>query len=828
MADNNYVDDNSYIENFNHGKIEEVSIAKEIRKDFLDYSMSVIVSRALPDVRDGLKPVHRRILYDMYDLGITSDKPHKKSARIVGDVLGRFHPHGDSAVYESMVRMAQTFSYRYPLVDGHGNFGSLDGDEAAAMRYTEARMSKIAAELLRDIQKDTVDFSDNYDAEEKEPDVLPSKFPNLLVNGSMGIAVGMATNMPPHNLTEAINATIAMIDDPEITVDELINNYISGPDFPTGAYIVGRSSIRKAYETGRGTIVCRSKIDVQEHKDGRKTLIVKEIPYQINKANLVSKIAELVKDKQIEGIAHLSDESNKDGIRIVIGVKKDVQVDVLINQLYRLTPLQSSFNVNNVVLVKNKPVLLGLKGLIQEYIDHEIDVIERRTRYDLKKAQERCHILEGLKIAIDNIDEIVNTIKTSKDNADAMHNLMDRFGLDEVQARAILEMQLRRLTGLERDKILDEIRQLTAAINDYKDILANHSRVLEIIKTELTEIRDKYGDKRMTEIIDGDVDVEDEDLIPVEDIIISMTNNGYIKRQPIDTYRTQNRGGRGIKGMGLNEDDVAYLNITMSTHDDLLFFTNKGKVYRTRGYRIPEASRNAKGLPVINLLNIEKDEKVKAFINIHKDDVDDSKYLFFVTREGLCKRVSIEEFKNIRQNGKIAISLREEDELVSVLLTDGHNEIIIGASNGKAVRFKEDDVRAMGRTASGVKAMNTDGSEIIGACTDKDGEYILVVSSNGYGKKSHIEDYRLTNRGTKGVKTINLSETIGDLVSLKAVHGDEDCMIMTNDGIIIRISLSNVSTLSRNTKGVRMIKPQAGTVVSEVTIIDKMEEEEAE
>ena len=731
MTDNNYTDDNSYVENFNHGKIEEVSIAKEIRKDFLDYSMSVIVARALPDVRDGLKPVHRRILYDMFDLGITSDKPHKKSARIVGDVLGRFHPHGDSAVYESMVRMAQTFSYRYPLVDGHGNFGSLDGDEAAAMRYTEARMSKIAAELLRDIQKDTVDFSDNYDAEEKEPDVLPSKFPNLLVNGSMGIAVGMATNMPPHNLKEAINATIAMIDDPDITVDDLISNYISGPDFPTGAYIVGRSGIRKAYETGRGTIICRSKIEINEHKDGRKTLIVKEIPYQINKASLVQKIAELVKDKQIEGIAHLSDESNKDGIKIVIGVKKDVQVDVLINQLYRLTPLQSSFNVNNVVLVKNKPVLLGLKGLISEYIDHEIEVIERRTRYDLKKAQERAHILEGLKIAIDNIDEIINTIKTSKDNADAMHNLMDRFGLDEVQSKAILEMQLRRLTGLERDKIIDELNQLLLAINDYKDILANHSRVLNIIKTELIEIRDKYGDRRMTEIIDGDVDVEDEDLIPVEDIIISMTNNGYIKRLPIDTYRTQNRGGRGIKGMGLNDDDIAYLNITMSTHDDLLFFTNKGKVYRTKGYRIPEASRNAKGLPVINLLNIEKDEKVKAFINIHKDDVDDTKFLFFVTREGLCKRVSLEEFKNIRQNGKIAINLKEDDELVSVLLTDGHNEIIIGASNGKAVRFKEDDVRPMGRTASGVKAMNTDGSEIIGAGTDKDGEYILVVSSHG-------------------------------------------------------------------------------------------------
>lgn len=826
MDDNNYIDDNNYSEDFNHGKIEEVSIAKEIKKDFLDYSMSVIVARALPDVRDGLKPVHRRILFDMYDLGITSDKPHKKSARIVGDVLGRFHPHGDTAVYDSMVRMAQTFSYRYPLVDGHGNFGSLDGDEAAAMRYTEARMSKIAIELLRDIQKETVNFSDNYDAEEKEPDVLPSKFPNLLVNGSMGIAVGMATNMPPHNLTEAINATIALIDDPELSVDDLINNYISGPDFPTGAYIVGRSGIRKAYETGRGTIICRSKIDVEELKDGRKRLIVKEIPYQINKASLVSKIADLTRDKQIEGINHLSDESNKDGIRIVIGVKKDTQVDVLLNQLYRLTPLQSSFNVNNVVLVKNKPVLLGLKGLIQEYIKHQIEVIERRTMYDLKKAKERAHILEGLKIALDNIDEVIETIKSSKDNADALHNLIERFGLDEIQARAILEMQLRRLTGLERDKILEELRQLMIAIDDYKDILANHSRVLEIIKNELIEIRDKYGDKRMTEIIDGDVDVEDEDLIPVEDIIISMTTNGYIKRVPIDTYRTQNRGGRGIKGMNLNDDDVAYLNITMSTHDDLLFFSNKGKVYRTRGYRIPEASRNAKGLPVINLLNIEKDEKIKALINIHRDDVDDSKYLFFVTREGLCKRVSLMEFKNIRQNGKIAIGLKEDDELISVLLTDGNNEIIIGASNGKAVRFNETDVRPMGRNASGVKAMNTDGSEVIGACTDKEGEYILVVSSNGYGKKSLIEDYRLTNRGTKGVKTINLSDAIGDLVSLKAVHGEEDCMIMTNDGIIIRISLANVSVLSRNTKGVRLIKPQEGTIVSEVTILDKAQEEE--
>lgn len=821
-------DEKNYIENFNHGKIDEVDIASEVRKDFLDYSMSVIVSRALPDVRDGMKPVHRRILYAMYDTGITPDKPHMKSARTVGEVLGKYHPHGDTAVYDAMVRMAQPFSYRYPLVDGHGNFGSIDGDDAAAMRYTEARMSKIAMEMIRDIQKETIDWNDNFDATEKEPSVLPSKFPNLLVNGSMGIAVGMATNMPPHNIKEAINATIAVIDDPDISVSELMSEYISGPDFPTGAYIIGRSGIRKAYESGRGAIVCRAKIDVKELANGKKQLTVKEIPYQINKSVLFSKIAELARDKVIDGITSLIDISNREGIKIVMEVRKDVQTDVLLNQLYRLTPLQTTFNVNNVVLVKNKPVLLGLKGIINEYIDHQVDVIRRRTAFDLKKAQERAHILEGLKIALDNIDEVIETIKRSKDNNDAINNLMERFGLDDIQAKAILEMQLRRLTGLERDKIVEELKNLYILIDDYKDILANHSRVLAIIKTELAEIRDKYGDKRRTEIIDGEVDVEDEDLIPVTDVIISMTNKGYIKRLPIDTYRTQNRGGRGIKGIGLNDDDVADINITMSTHDHILFFTNKGKVYRTKGYKIPEASRNAKGLPIVNLLNLDKDEKVKTVLTLKREGNEDIKYLMFITRMGICKRVPISEFDLIRQNGKIAINLKEDDELINVLTTTGNDQIIIGAANGKAVRFDENDVRSMGRVASGVRAMNVDGSEVIGACTDKDGQYILVVSSNGYGKKSTLDEYRLTNRGAKGVKTINLSEKIGHLVSLKAVNGDEDCMIMTNDGIIIRISLENVSVLSRATQGVRLIKPQEGTIVSTVTILNREENEEGE
>ena len=816
--------EDNYIENFNHGKIKQVNIAKEIRDSFLDYSMSVIVSRALPDVRDGLKPVHRRILYAMYDMGITSDKPHKKSARIVGEVLGKYHPHGDTAVYDSMVRMAQTFSFRYPLIDGHGNFGSIDGDEAAAMRYTEARMSKISLELLKDINKETIDWADNYDASEKEPSVLPSKFPNLLVNGSTGIAVGMATNMPPHNLGETIDATIAVMENPDITVSELMDSYIKGPDFPTGAYIVGRSGIKQAYETGRGSIVVRSKIDVEEMDNGKKRIIVREIPYQVNKAVLVEKIASLVREKTIEGITSLGDESNRDGIRIVMETRKDIQPDVILNQLYRLTSLQTSFGVNNVVLVNNKPMLLGIKDILKYYIEHQIEVVQRRTAYDLKKAEERAHILEGLKIALDNIDAIIETIKNSKDNADAMNQLMTRFGLDEIQSKAILDTQLRRLSGLEREKILEELRNLMITIDDLKDILANHSRVVTIIKNELLEIKEKYGDERMTEIIEGDIDVEDEDLIPVGDVIISMTVNGYIKRMPIDTYKTQNRGGRGIKGMTLNEDDIVDQSITMSTHDYLMMFTNKGKVYRIKGYRIPEASRNAKGIPVVNLLQLEKDEKVKTFVAVKRDN-NEKKFVFFVTKDGICKRVPLEEFDSIRQTGKIAISLKEDDELVSVKLTTGEDEIIIGAANGKAVRFNEDSVRAMGRTAAGVKGMNVDDSYVVGACIASEGKYILAVSLNGYGKKSEIDEYRITSRGAKGVKTININEKIGDLVGIKAVNGDEDCMIMTNDGIVIRISLDKVSIQGRATQGVRLIKPQEGTVVSTVTILEHLEEE---
>lgn len=819
--------EDNYIENFNHGKIKQVNIAKEIRDSFLDYSMSVIVSRALPDVRDGLKPVHRRILYAMYDMGITSDKPHKKSARIVGEVLGKYHPHGDTAVYDSMVRMAQTFSFRYPLIDGHGNFGSIDGDEAAAMRYTEARMSKISLELLKDINKETIDWADNYDASEKEPSVLPSKFPNLLVNGSTGIAVGMATNMPPHNLGETIDATIAVMENPDITVSELMDSYIKGPDFPTGAYIVGRSGIKQAYETGRGSIVVRSKIDVEEMDNGKKRIIVREIPYQVNKAVLVEKIASLVREKTIEGITSLGDESNRDGIRIVMETRKDIQPDVILNQLYRLTSLQTSFGVNNVVLVNNKPMLLGIKDILKYYIEHQIEVVQRRTAYDLKKAEERAHILEGLKIALDNIDAIIDTIKNSKDNADAMNQLMTRFGLDEIQSKAILDTQLRRLSGLEREKILEELRNLMITIDDLKDILANHSRVVTIIKNELLEIKEKYGDERMTEIIEGDIDVEDEDLIPVGDVIISMTVNGYIKRMPIDTYKTQNRGGRGIKGMTLNEDDIVDQSITMSTHDHLMMFTNKGKVYRIKGYRIPEASRNAKGIPVVNLLQLEKDEKVKTFVAVKRDN-NEKKFVFFVTKDGICKRVPLEEFDSIRQTGKIAISLKEDDELVSVKLTTGEDEIIIGAANGKAVRFNEDSVRAMGRTAAGVKGMNVDDSYVVGACIASEGKYILAVSLNGYGKKSEIDEYRITSRGAKGVKTININEKNGDLVGIKAVNGDEDCMIMTNDGIVIRISLDKVSIQGRATQGVRLIKPQEGTVVSTVTILEHLEEEPQE
>ena len=810
---------------FNHGNMKEVNISSEMREDFLSYSMSVIIDRALPDVKDGMKPVHRRVIWAMYDAGFTPDKQHVKSANIVGEVMGKYHPHGDTAIYDTMVRMAQPFSYRYPLVDGHGNFGSLDGDGAAAMRYTEARMSKISLELVSDIKKETIDWRDNYDARHKEPVVLPSRFPNLLVNGSMGIAVGMATNMPTHNLGESIDAIIAVTENPDISVVDLMN-IIPGPDFPTGGYIVGRGGIKSAYETGKGSIIMRSKVLVEDLPGNKHKLVIKEIPYLVNKQVMYDKIHELAKEKVIEGISDMKDLSNdRNGIRIEIELKKDVQAEVVLNQLYKLTPVQSSFGVNNNVLVNNVPMLLSLKEIINLYVDHQIDVIKRRTAYDLREDEKRAHILEGLKIALDNIDRIVEIIKTSRTDEEILTKFNDEFGIDDKQGEAILSMQLRRLSGLSYEKICAELDELYKEIIDLKDILANHSRVLEIIKNELTAIKDKYNDPRRTEIIDGEIDVDDEDLISVEDVIISLSSNGYIKRLPVNTYKTQNRGGRGIKGMTLNEDDIIDQNITMSTHDHLLLFTNKGKVYRVKGYKIPESSRNGKGIPVINIINIEKDEKVTALVPINRE-WEIKGYLFFVTKNGLCKRVEAKEFESIRQSGKIAITMKEDDELVTVKPTLGDEEIIIAASNGKAVRFDERGVRAMGRNASGVRGMNVDGSTVIGACTSKEGAQILVVSKYGYGKKTPVEEYRITSRGAKGVKTININESNGELVALKAVNGDEDALIMRNDGVIIRISLSNVSTLGRVTKGVRLIKPEENTYVKTVTLMDHQDEEE--
>ena len=812
---------------FNHGNMKEVNISSEMREDFLSYSMSVIIDRALPDVKDGMKPVHRRVIWAMYDAGFTPDKQHVKSANIVGEVMGKYHPHGDTDIYDTMVRMAQPFSYRYPLVDGHGNFGSLDGDGAAAMRYTEARMSKISLELVSDIKKETIDWRDNYDARHKEPVVLPSRFPNLLVNGSMGIAVGMATNMPTHNLGESIDAIIAVMENPDISVVDLMN-IIPGPDFPTGGYIVGRGGIKSAYETGKGSIIMRSKVLVEDLPGNKHKLVIKEIPYLVNKQVMYDKIHELAKEKVIEGISDMKDLSNdRNGIRIEIELKKDVQAEVVLNQLYKLTPVQSSFGVNNNVLVNNVPMLLSLKEIINLYVDHQIDVIKRRTAYDLREDEKRAHILEGLKIALDNIDRIVEIIKTSRTDEEILTKFNDEFGIDDKQGEAILSMQLRRLSGLSYEKICAELDELYKEIIDLKDILANHSRVLDIIKTELTVIKDKYNDPRRTEIIDGEIDVDDEDLISVDDVIISLSSNGYIKRLPVNTYKTQNRGGRGIKGMTLNEDDIIDQNITMSTHDHLLLFTNKGKVYRVKGYKIPESSRNGKGIPVINIINIEKDEKVTALVPINRE-WEIKGYLFFVTKNGLCKRVEAKEFESIRQSGKIAITMKDDDELVTVKPTLGDEEIIIAASNGKAVRFDERGVRAMGRNASGVRGMNVDGSTVIGACTSKEGAQILVVSKYGYGKKTPVEEYRITSRGAKGVKTININESNGELVALKAVNGDEDALIMRNDGVIIRISLSNVSTLGRVTKGVRLIKPEENTYVKTVTLMDHQDEESEE
>lgn len=810
----------------NYDKLEQVDISREMRTSFLDYSMSVIVQRALPDVRDGMKPVHRRILHSMNTLGITASVAHKKSARIVGEVIGKYHPHGDTAVYDAMVRMAQDFSYRYPLVDGHGNFGSMDGDGAAAMRYTEARMSKISMEMMKDIQKDTVDFEDNYDGEEKEPVVLPARFPNLLVNGSVGIAVGMATNIPPHNMGETIDATLATMDDPDITVSDLMENYIPGPDFPTGGIILGRSGIRQAYETGRGSIIIRSKVKIEEMDNGKKRIIVYEIPYQVNKATMIEKIASLVREKVIDGITYLNDESNRDGVRIVIELRKDVQEYVILNQLYRLTPLQTSFGINMLSLVNGAPKQMGIKETLQHYVDHQIEVTTRRTRFDLKKAEDRAHILEGFRIALDHIDAIIALIRASRNDEEAMQGLMEQFALSEVQAKAILQMQLRRLTGLERDKVETEYNELLATIADLRDILANESRIHEIIRQELSEVKEKYGDERRTEISDSGMEMDDEDLIPVEDVVITMSTSGYIKRAPVDTYKTQQRGGRGVKGMSLNEDDVIETLITMSTHDHLLMFTNLGRVYRLKGYNIPNASRTSKGLPVVNLLSLEKEESVTALVPMKKDSP--AQYLFFVTQKGLVKRVKIEDFDYIPRKGKLAIQLREDDELINVKLTSGEDEILIAGSNGKVIRFEEDEVRPMGRTASGVRGFNTDGGTVVGVAVSHEGKYLLSVSENGYGKRSEIDEYRKTNRGNKGVKTINVTTKTGSLVTVRAVNGDEDAMIVTDKGIIIRIALDHVGVYGRNTQGVKLINVADDETVTKVAVVARNEEEQSE
>ena len=811
-----------------YDKIEFVNITGEVKDSFLDYAMSVIVQRALPDSKDGLKPVQRRILYGMNNLGNYANAPYKKSARIVGEVMGKYHPHGDASIYDAMVRMAQPFSYRYTLVDGHGNFGSIDGDGAAAQRYTEARMSKISMEMLRDIQKDTVDFIDNYDGEEQEPVVLPAHVPNLMINGTTGIAVGMATNIPPHNIGETIDAIDAVIDNPDISVVELMNNYLPGPDFPTGGLILGRSGIRKAYETGRGIIYNRARVEVNEMPNGKHEIIIREIPYGVNKKNMYQNIAELARDKAVDGITSMTDESNMNGIKITLEVRKDVQPEVLLNHLYKKTALQVTYGVNMLALVDNVPRVLNIKEVLNEYIRHQVNIVERRTKYDLNKALDRAHILEGLKIALDHIDEIINIIRSSENDEEAMNRLISNFGLSEIQAKSILDMQMRRLTGLQRKKIEEEYDQLVLAIADFRDILANHYRVLNIIKEELAEMKAKYNDKRRTEIVDVASDIEDADLIPVEDVIISITTNGYIKRTVIDTYRTQNRGGKGVKGMTLNSEDVVDQVLTMSSHDDLMLFTNLGKVYRIKGFNVPSASRTSKGIPAINLLNMQPNEKVRAMIDVIPGPELENKYMFFVTKSGIVKKVPMSEFLLIRQSGKIAITLKEDDELFGALITSGNDEIIIGASNGKAIRFNEEDVRPMGRNASGVIGINVDGSEVVGVATGTMGEYVLAVTEQGYGKKTHISEYRLTKRGAKGVSTVNVTERNGKLICLRAVNGDEDLMIMTDKGQTIRISLESVSTYNRNTQGVKMIRVDEGEKVATIALVKDSEESEDE
>ena len=799
-------------------------IVNEVKTSFLDYSMSVITSRAIPDLRDGLKPVHRRILWSMFEEGNTPDKPHKKSATTVGYVMGHYHPHGDSSIYEAMVRLAQDFNQRYMLVDGHGNFGNIEGDGAAAYRYTEARLSKISLELLRDIKKDTVDMDDNFDVTSKEPKVLPSRFPNVLVNGSMGIAVGMATNIPPHNLGEVIDGCVAYIDNPEIDTLGLMQ-HVKGPDFPTGGIILGNSGIKKAYDTGRGSITIRSKATIEEHGN-HNNIVITEVPYGVNTLELKNKVGELVRDKIIDGISDYHTDL-KDGVKITITLKKDANPQVVLNNLYKHTNFQISYGINFLVIDDGTPRTLPLKDIIAKYIDHQRIVIIRRTKFDLDKAEARVHILEGYKIALDHLDDVIKIIRESETDVIAKEELIKRFGFSDIQVDAILELKLRRLTGLERDKIEQELAETLKLIEELKAILASREKIDNIIKTEMLEIKDKYADERRTSIDMTAIDyIEDESLIPVENIMISLTEKGYIKRLAVNTYRTQNRGGVGIKGMTTNEEDNVNKLITSSTHDDILFFSNYGKVYRVRGYEIPLGSRQSKGLPIINLIPIEKEEKITSIISIDPKEVNDEKNLVFVTKHGLVKRTNIKEFESIRNNGKIAITLKEDDELINVNLTDGTNEIIIAANNGRMVRFNEKEVRLMGRTASGVKGIELDNSYVIGAEVADSSKLILVITEKGYGKKTETDEYRLTHRGGKGVKALNITDKNGLIVAFKSVVGNEDIIITTNSGIVIRLDVNKISTLKRNTQGVRLISLKDNQIVTNVTVTEKEEPEE--
>ena len=812
-------------------QFQQINITKTMRSSFLSYAMSVIVSRALPDVRDGMKPVHRRILYGMHDNGMTSDKPFKKSARIVGDVMGKYHPHGDSSIYDAMVRMAQDFSYRYPLVHGQGNFGSMDGDGAAAMRYTEAKMSKISMELMRDINKDTVDFQPNYDENEREPSVLPARFPNLLVNGTSGIAVGMATNIPPHNLTEVINAVLELADNPNITTMELME-HVKGPDFPTAGLIIGKSGIKRAYETGHGSVIMRARCEVEVMKNGKERIVISEIPYQVNKARLVEKIAELVRDKKIEGITDLRDETSlKEGVRIIIEIRKDKNANVILNNLYKQTPLQTSFGVNMLALVNGEPKVLALKEVLYHYLEHQKVVVTRRTKYELKRAEDRAHILEGLLIALDHIDEIIKTIRASDTDEEAKNSLMSQFDLSERQSQAILDMRLRRLTGLERGKIQNEYDEILKNIEYLKSILNDDEKLLEVIKEELTDIRERFGDERRTEITLGSIyDIEDEDLIPREQIVVTLSHNNYIKRLPASTYRAQHRGGRGIQGMNTIDDDFVSQIVTMSTHDYILFFTNTGRVYRLKGYEIPELSRQSKGLPIVNLIEIEKDEKISTMISVKDKEETEGYQLLFATKNGLVKRTPLDDFKQINKNGKIAISFRGEDELLGVRLTDGSTEVMLGTREGSLIRFEEEQVRSMGRTAAGVKGINLRGDdEVVGVDVLDPGQHVLIVTDKGYGKLTHEEEYRSIKRGGFGVKTANLTDKNGKLVFIASVDRDEDMMIVTDKGVIIRLTIDAISITSRNTQGVRLIRLDEEQDVATVAVVkNEIAEEELE